>query len=68
VLFGMGYVTEGMLSVELVKVEDGWLWRSGITGSMLEVGFDCYDRIVVENAKGRMGNIAGGEELIVWCD
>jgi hypothetical protein len=35
---------------------------------MLEVGFGCYDRIVVENAKGKMGNIAGDEELIVWCD
>jgi hypothetical protein len=44
-----------MLSVELVKVKDGWLWCSGMTGSMSRVGFDCYDRLVVENVKGGMG-------------
>jgi hypothetical protein len=32
-----------------------------MTGSMPRVGFDCYDRLVVENEKGRMGNIVGGE-------
>jgi hypothetical protein len=47
-----------MLYVELVKVEDGWLWRSSMTGSMSEVRFGCYDRFVAENVKGRMGNIA----------
>jgi hypothetical protein len=55
-----------MLSVELAKVKDGWLWCSGMTGSMSRVGFDCYDRLVVENVKGGMGGIAGGEELIAW--
>jgi hypothetical protein len=72
VLFGMGYVIcgtgEGMLSVELVKVEYDWLLRSGMTGRMLGDGFGCYDRLVVENAKGRMENIASGEELIARCD
>jgi hypothetical protein len=57
-----------MLSVEMAKVEDDWLWRNDMTGSMLGVGFGCYDRIGVENAKGKMENIAGGEELIAWCD
>jgi hypothetical protein len=45
----------GMLSVELMKVEHGWLWHSGMTGSMVGVGFGCYDRLVVKNVKGRMG-------------
>jgi hypothetical protein len=58
----------GMLFVELAKIEDGWLWRSCMAGSMPRVGFGCYDRLVVENVKGRIGNIAGGEESIVWCD
>jgi hypothetical protein len=51
----------GMLSVQLEKVEDDWLWRSGMTGSRSGVGFGCDDRLVVENVKGRMGNIASGE-------
>jgi hypothetical protein len=57
-----------MLFVELVKVEDGWLWCSGMTSSMPEVGFGCYDRLVMENAKGRMGNITGGGKPTTWCD
>jgi hypothetical protein len=57
-----------MLSVELAKVEDGWLWHSGMTGSLPEVWFGCYDSLVVENAEGRMGNITGSEEPIAWCD
>jgi hypothetical protein len=57
-----------MLYVELVKVKDDWLWHSGMTGSMSGVGFGCYDRLVVENAKDRMGNIASGEEPVAWCD
>jgi hypothetical protein len=36
-----------------------------MTGSMLEVGFGCYHRLVVENVKGRMGNIASGGEPMV---
>jgi hypothetical protein len=56
------------LSMELEKFEDGWLWHSGMTGSLPEVGFGCYDRLVSENAKGRMGNIAGGGEPTAWCD
>jgi hypothetical protein len=57
-----------MLSMELVKVEDGWLWCSGMTGSMPGVDFGCYDRLVAGNGKGRVGNIAVGGEPTVWCD
>jgi hypothetical protein len=68
----MGYViwapVNCMLSVELAKVENGWLWRSGMTGSMPGVGFHFYDRLVLENAKGRVGNIAAGGEHTAWCD
>jgi hypothetical protein len=35
---------------------------------MPEVGFGYYDRLVVENAKGRMENFAGGGEPTTWCD
>jgi hypothetical protein len=27
-----------MLSVELVEIEDGWLWHSGMTGSCQGLG------------------------------
>jgi hypothetical protein len=53
-----------MLFVELVKVEDDWLWRSGMTGNMPEVGFGYFGRLELENAEGRMGNIAGDAEPI----
>jgi hypothetical protein len=56
------------LSMELAKVEDCWLRRSGMTGSMPRLGFGCYDRLVAENATCRMGNSAGGEGPIAWCD
>jgi hypothetical protein len=39
-----------------------------MTGSMPGVGFCCYDWLVAKNVKGRMANIAGGEEPIAWCD
>jgi hypothetical protein len=54
----------GMLFVELVKVEDDWLWRSGMTGNMSEVGFGYFGRLGLENAEGRMRNIAGDAEPI----
>jgi hypothetical protein len=34
-------LTEGMLSMELAKVKDSWLWRSGMIGRMLEIRFGC---------------------------
>jgi hypothetical protein len=59
-------LVEGVLSVELVKVEDDWLWRSGMTGNMPEVGFVYFCRLGLENAEGRMGNIASDMEPIAW--
>jgi hypothetical protein len=60
-------LAEGMLSVKPAKVEDDWLWCSGMIGNMLEVGFGYFGRLGLENAKGRMGNIAGDAEPIAWC-
>jgi hypothetical protein len=34
---------------------------------MPEVGFDCFGKLMVERAKGRMESIAGGEGPIAWC-
>jgi hypothetical protein len=59
---------EGMLFMEPTKVDDGWLWRNGWIGSMSEVEFGCFDKLVVEKVKDRMGSIFGGEESIAWCD
>jgi hypothetical protein len=53
--------------VELVKVDDGWWWRSGMLGNMLEVGFGYFGRLGLNNADGRMENIADGVEPIAWC-
>jgi hypothetical protein len=39
-----------------------------MVGSMPEVGFGCFDKLVVEKAKDRMGNIVGSEEPIALCD
>jgi hypothetical protein len=61
-------LVEGTLFMELTKVEDGWLCHSGRIGSMPEVGFDCFDKLVVKKVNDRMENIAGGEEPIAWCD
>jgi hypothetical protein len=53
-----------MLFAELTKVEDDWLWHNGRIGSMSEVGFGCFGKLAVEEAKDKMENIAGGEEPI----
>jgi hypothetical protein len=60
-------LVQGMLSMELVKVEDDWLWCSGMTGNMPDVGFGYFGRLGLESAEGRMGNIAGDVEPIAWC-
>jgi hypothetical protein len=57
-----------MLFVELTKVEGDWLWNSGMTSNMPEVGFAYFSRIVLESVEGRMGNITGYVEPIAWCD
>jgi hypothetical protein len=56
-----------MLSVKLAKVEGDWLWRSGMTSNMLEIGFGYFGRLWLESVEGRMGNIAGDVEPIAWC-
>ena len=56
-----------MLFVELAKVEGDWLWHSGMTSNMPEVGFGYFGRLGLESAEGRMGNNAGDVEPIVWC-
>jgi hypothetical protein len=57
-----------MLFVELAKVEGDWLWHSGMTSNMPEVGFAYFSRTVLESVEGRMGNITGYVEPIAWCD
>jgi hypothetical protein len=57
-------LAEGMLSVELAKVKDDWLWHNGMTGSMPEVEFGYFCRLGLENTEGRMGYIIGDEEPI----
>jgi hypothetical protein len=61
-------LTEGMLSVELVGVEDVWLWRSDMIDSILEVGLGCFGVFIVEKVKDMMVSIAGGWEYTAWCD
>jgi hypothetical protein len=45
---------EDMLFVELVKVVDDWLWHSDMIDNRSGLGLDSFDRLVVENAKGKM--------------
>jgi hypothetical protein len=59
---------KGMLFVELVKAQDGWLWCSGMTGNKLEVGLGCFGRLATKRMKGKMGSIGGGEEPNTWYD
>jgi hypothetical protein len=51
-----------MSFVELAKAEDDWLWHSGMTGNMPEVGFDYFSMLELEIMEGRMGNIIGDVE------
>jgi hypothetical protein len=44
----------GRLFVELSEVEDGWWWRSGMIGSMLEIGFRNFGMLVLDNAEDRI--------------
>jgi hypothetical protein len=45
--------------VGLTEVVDGWWWRSGMIGSMLEIGSRNFSVLVLDNAEGRMRNVAG---------
>jgi hypothetical protein len=60
-------LAEGMLSVELAKIVDDWLWHNGRIDNMSEVGLGFFGMLVVEKAKDMMENIAGGEGPIAWC-
>jgi hypothetical protein len=53
--------------VELVKVEDGWLWHNDMIGIRPDVGLGYFGRLVVGIEKCRMENIVGGGGSIVWC-
>jgi hypothetical protein len=57
----------GILSVELVKVVDDWLWHNGRIDNTPKVGLGCFGMLVVDRVKGRMENIAGGEGPTAWC-
>lgn len=57
---------EGMLFVELVEVEDGWLWRSDMTCNKPKLGLGCFGKLAVKKINGRMENITGGRETIAW--
>jgi hypothetical protein len=59
-------LAEGMLSVELVEVEDGWLWYNGMIDNTLEVGIGCFGEFVVERVKDRTVSIADGWEFTAW--
>jgi hypothetical protein len=61
-------LVEGMLSMELVEVVEGWLWCGGMIDSMPEVGLGCFSVFVVEKEKDRMVSIVGGWESTAWCD
>jgi hypothetical protein len=71
VLFGVVYVICGWagdrLIVELAEVEDGWYWCSGMAGNMLEIGYGYFGMLVLDNARGRMGSVAGCVEPTAWC-
>jgi hypothetical protein len=57
----------GMLSVELVKAVDDFAWRNDRIDNTPNVEFDWFDKLVLEKAKDRMGNIGGGGG-IARCD
>jgi hypothetical protein len=57
---------EGMLFVELTKVEGDWLWHSDMTGNKPELGLSYFGRLVVEKVKSKMESIGGDGEPIAW--
>jgi hypothetical protein len=61
-------LVEGMLSMELAKAVDDWLWRNGKIDNMLEVGLGYFGKLVVERVKDKMENIASSEggHYTVW--
>jgi hypothetical protein len=57
---------EGILFVELVKVEDDWLWCSDMIGNKLELGLGYFRRLAVERVNGKIESIGGGGGPIAW--
>jgi hypothetical protein len=47
-------LAEGILFMELAKVEGDWLWRSGRTGTKPELGFDYFGKLAMGSAEGMM--------------
>jgi hypothetical protein len=39
---------DDMSFVEMVNVEDGWLWHNGMIGNKPELGFDYFGRLAWE--------------------
>jgi hypothetical protein len=58
---------EGLLSVELTGIVDGWLWHNDKIDSMSEVVLDWFGRLVVKKVKDKMVSTAGGEGFVDWC-
>jgi hypothetical protein len=52
--------------VELVKVEDDWLWCSDMIGNKLELGLGYFCRLTVERVNGKIESIGGGGGPIAW--
>jgi hypothetical protein len=50
-----------------VEVEDGWYWRNGMVSNMLEIGSAYFGTLVLDNAGGKIGSVAGCAEPIAWC-
>jgi hypothetical protein len=59
-------LAEGMLSVELVKAVDDWLWHNSRIDNMSEVTLGYFSKLVVGRVKDTMENIAGSEGPIAW--
>jgi hypothetical protein len=57
-----------MLSVELVRVADDWVWGNDRNDNTPKVGFGWFGKLVFEKVNDRMRNIGGGGGPIVWCD
>jgi hypothetical protein len=58
----------GMLFVELMNDVGDWLWHSGRTDNWSELDLDFFGGLVAERARGRIENIDGGADPIVWCN
>jgi hypothetical protein len=55
---------EDMLSVEMARAVDDWLWHSGRLIVCRRLGY--FGKLVVERAKDMIENIADSEGPIVW--